>query len=217
MSGLRRAETRAANVLGRIGERFGAEWLTYSPLRMHLFHVMAKPYAAPFAESLAAVFPDARRLADVGAGSGVYAAACNQLGRPTIACERSASGRFLAHRQGVDCRRFNLTMRAPAIIPRHIDLAYSIEVAEHVPAELGDHLVKFLCASAPVVVFTAAPPGQGGTGHINEQPPSYWGERFERLHFTADRGSTDRLRAELLARANNCDVLAANIMVFCRG
>lgn len=32
---------------------------------------------------------------------------------------------------------------------------------------------------APVVLFSAATPGQSGTGHINEQWPDYWAERFE--------------------------------------
>lgn len=37
-----------------------------------------------------------------------------------------------------------------------------------------------LCALAPVVLFSAAAPGQGGLGHVNEQWPAYWVERFER-------------------------------------
>ena len=35
-----------------------------------------------------------------------------------------------------------------------------------------------LVALADVVVFGAAIPGQGGTGHRNEQWPAYWAEQF---------------------------------------
>jgi hypothetical protein len=48
-----------------------------------------------------------------------------------------------------------------------------LEVAEHLAPALAPRLVSFL-STFPLVAFTAAPPGQGGTGHINEQPKSYW-------------------------------------------
>ena len=35
-------------------------------------------------------------------------------------------------------------------------------------------------ALAPAVLFSAAIPGQGGRGHINEQWPTYWQELFGR-------------------------------------
>jgi hypothetical protein len=40
-----------------------------------------------------------------------------------------------------------------------------------------------LCELAPVVLFSAAVPGQGGHGHVNEQWPAYWVERFSSLGF----------------------------------
>lgn len=58
------------------------------------------------------------------------------------------------------------------------DLALCLEVAEHLPAECAIPLVDWLCDLAPVVVFSAATPGQGGVGHVNEQPPAFWQERF---------------------------------------
>ncbi len=65
-------------------------------------------------------------------------------------------------------------------IALRFDLAICLEVAEHIPAPAGDALVRTLSAAAPVVLFSAAIPHQGGTGHINEQWPDYWIERFER-------------------------------------
>ncbi|MDH4158655.1 MAG: class I SAM-dependent methyltransferase [Actinomycetota bacterium] len=59
------------------------------------------------------------------------------------------------------------------------DLAVCLEVAEHLPADRADGLVAELCELAPIVLFSAATPGQGGVGHINEQWPDYWSARFE--------------------------------------
>ena len=66
----------------------------------------------------------------------------------------------------------------PFDIGRTFDLAVCLEVAEHLPEASAAHLVAELVRLAPVVVFSAAMPRQGGTGHINCQPPSYWAELF---------------------------------------
>ncbi|MGA9722486.1 MAG: methyltransferase domain-containing protein, partial [Candidatus Binatus sp.] len=63
------------------------------------------------------------------------------------------------------------------------DLAVCLEVAEHLPARNARHLVAQLTSAAPQVLFSAAPPGQGGGGHINCQPLSYWRKLFEALGF----------------------------------
>ncbi len=60
----------------------------------------------------------------------------------------------------------------------HADLAMSLEVGEHVSAAAAPKLVAALVHAAPVVLFSAAIPLQGGTHHINEQWPSYWAHLF---------------------------------------
>lgn len=66
----------------------------------------------------------------------------------------------------------------PLRIGRRFDLAISLEVAEHLPAESADQFVASLTDLAPVVLFSAAIPHQGGDGHVNEQWPRYWWEKF---------------------------------------
>jgi hypothetical protein len=66
----------------------------------------------------------------------------------------------------------------PFEIPGSYDLAISVEVAEHLSEKAGAGLVRALCKVAPLVLFSAAVPGQGGSHHINEQWPSYWRSRF---------------------------------------
>ena len=58
------------------------------------------------------------------------------------------------------------------------DLALSLEVAEHLLPSRAESLVSLLCRSSDSVLFSAAVPGQGGSGHINERPQSYWAELF---------------------------------------
>jgi SAM-dependent methyltransferase len=60
------------------------------------------------------------------------------------------------------------------------DVALCLEMAEHVSPAAGDWLVSELCRVARAVVWSAAIPGQGGDGHVNEQWPDYWTNRFNR-------------------------------------
>ncbi len=73
------------------------------------------------------------------------------------------------------------------------DVAVCLEVAEHLHRSRADSFIRELCAAAPVVVFSAAIPGQGGTGHLNEQWPGYWQSQF---HVSGFRVSGD-LRYEI--------------------
>lgn len=61
---------------------------------------------------------------------------------------------------------------------RSFDVAVSMEVAEHLPESVADRYLDLLTRLSPVIVFTAATPGQGGTDHVNEQPHSYWIEKY---------------------------------------
>ena len=69
------------------------------------------------------------------------------------------------------------------------DLAVSLEVGEHLPGRAADRFVRFLCESAPVVVFSAAIPKQGGPGHCNEQWPAYWADLFAKHGHTHGSGA----------------------------
>ncbi len=66
----------------------------------------------------------------------------------------------------------------PVSIGRRFDLAVCLEVAEHLPPARAQGLVEDLVKLAPVVLFSAAIPGQGGVNHINEQYLSYWVNHF---------------------------------------
>ena len=66
---------------------------------------------------------------------------------------------------------------------KRYDLAVCLEVAEHLDAGSGSQLVDTLTDLAPLILFSAAVPGQGGVGHVNERWPGYWREQFRRRNF----------------------------------
>lgn len=63
------------------------------------------------------------------------------------------------------------------------DLCMSLEVAEHISQERADVFVDNLTKASDIILFSAALPGQGGTGHVNEQRLSYWVEKFAQRGF----------------------------------
>ena len=81
----------------------------------------------------------------------------------------------------------------PLEIGRRFDLAVCLEVAHLLEPSLAERLVLTLMSLSEVVVFSAAIPGQGGFGHLNEQWPRYWAELFAAYGYVA----TDPFRARL--------------------
>ena len=70
-------------------------------------------------------------------------------------------------------------------LQRRFDLVQSLEVAEHLPAACAATFIASLVAHSDAVLFSAAPPGQGGEGHVNEQPYEYWRRLFANRGFVA--------------------------------
>jgi hypothetical protein len=79
-------------------------------------------------------------------------------------------------------------------IPAKGDLAICLEVAEHIPAAYAGNLCRLLSNVAPTLVFTAAPPGQGGHLHVNTRPQSYWIALFAENGMEFDPQAVARIR-----------------------
>jgi len=78
-------------------------------------------------------------------------------------------------------------------LPETYDLAISLEVAEHLPETSAKAFVASLTSLSRQVLFSAAIPFQGGTGHVNEQWPEYWAELFDEKGY----GVHDVIRPEI--------------------
>lgn len=74
-------------------------------------------------------------------------------------------------------------LEKPIQIEKTFDLAVSLEVAEHLAPSSAGVFVESLTRLAPVVLFSAAIPFQGGLHHVNEQWPQYWADLFARRNY----------------------------------
>ena len=91
------------------------------------------------------------------------------------------------------------------------DLVICLEVAEHLPKERAEGFVEDLTKLGDLVLFSAAMPYQGGNGHLNEQPVSYWIELFARRGYEA----YDIIRPNIYMDQNIPFWYRNNIMVYC--
>ena len=65
------------------------------------------------------------------------------------------------------------------ITTANFDLVISLEVAEHILPDCADIFIDNLTNAGNRILFSAAIPGQGGIGHVNEQPHEYWHNKFK--------------------------------------
>jgi SAM-dependent methyltransferase len=206
----------AQGSLTALGERIGWQWLIYNPVVYYGFERAARRNAPLFAQALQRCIPGVERTLDVGCGTGEYVAALRIAGVEAIGVEYSQRLRRRCVRKGIDVYPFDLAQATPLPPGAPFDLAYSLEVAEHVSEDFSDALVAYLARASDRIVFTAAQPGQGGTGHINEQPREYWVEKFhEQSRLRLDADATSALAREL-RRLGAFDYLASNLSVFRR-
>lgn len=153
-----------------------------------------------------------RSIVDFGCGVGTWLRAAGELGVDDVL---GLDGEYVDRRLlQIPAGRFRPTDLARPVprLGRRFDLAMSLEVAEHLPAARADGFVADVASAADVVLFSAAIPGQGGNGHVNERFPSYWIARFSALGFRC----YDAIRPEFWGRADVEVWYRQNALVFAR-
>jgi SAM-dependent methyltransferase len=146
---------------------------------------------------------------DVGCGTGLMLTKLAENGVRVLGVEGSRAAIRQA-RKAIPVLRANLERGVPAV--GRFDVCLCIEVAEHLRPKTAPVLIEGLTRLSDTVVFTAAPPGQAGTAHINLQPPSYWASLFGEQGF-----AWSPLRDELLAAIADIPrprFIHRNLMVF---
>ncbi|VIO76110.1 hypothetical protein CI1B_62410 [Bradyrhizobium ivorense] len=131
-------------------------------------------------------FVKPKTLVDVGCGVGTWLSVAGDLGVTTLIGFEGAWVRDVTTEPGnltVNVCELDSYIVLPPDLPARYDLALCTEVAEHLPEKRSTSLVNDLCALSDVVLFSAAIPGQGGSGHINEQWQGYWAEKFRAHEF----------------------------------
>lgn len=149
-------------------------------------------------ESAAVVVPHLLRLVapqsvvDVGCGLGAWLAVLAEHGVEDV---HGVDGPWVdAHLLEIPAAAYEaVDLHEPLALGRRFDLALCLEVAQLLPPAVADQLVRSLVGLADVVVFSAAIPGQGGIGHVNEQWPRHWAGLFASHGYVA----TDPIRARV--------------------
>jgi SAM-dependent methyltransferase len=119
--------------------------------------------------------PYTPRVIDVGCGEGWFASALQAEGCHVTAIDVEAPPETAL---GVNVQPVDLE-GAYELERNAYDLGVCLEVAEHLTEPAGARLVAELCASCRVIAWSAAIPGQGGSGHLTERWPTYWHEVFK--------------------------------------
>ena len=148
---------------------------------------------------------------DVGCGTGTWLSAFDEYGvKDFLGIDGDHVRKDMLQ---IPTERFlALDLTKPFHLDRQFDLVISLEVAEHLPRECAGTFIGSLTELAPVALFSAAIPFQGGTDHVNEQWPSYWAERFREKEYLA----VDCLRERVWQNENVAWFYAQNMLIFVR-
>lgn len=155
------------------------------------------------------------RVIDVGCGTGALLEALRDRSCEVFGLDYANAALKYCRARRLNVAKFDLE-RDIFNDKRTFDVAVSMEVAEHLPERAADRYVDLLTRLSPIVVFTAAPPGQGGTDHVNEQPPSYWINKFRQRGFEHVEELSQRWRETWKAAGDVKGWYYENLMIFRR-
>jgi SAM-dependent methyltransferase len=151
--------------------------------------------SAPTVVSLLAGLLDVSSVLDVGCGRGVWLREWQNQGVGDFV---GIDGDYVDDSGLVipPDRFLKCDLSKPFDLNRRFDLVQSLEVGEHIAEAYADSFVKSLATHGDIILFSAAVPGQGGEFHVNEQPLSYWRDKFAALGFRVFDWLRPRIRRE---------------------
>ena len=149
---------------------------------------------------------------DFGCATGTWLAECKRQG---VSCVLGLDGDWVD--QGlleIDAEEFTVhNLGLVKYVPKcTYDLALCIEVAEHLSENAVEMLIDTITEASNIVLFSAAVCGQGGTGHINEQPQHYWANQFA----ARDYSCVDLIRPEIWGCESVNVIYKQNMLLYVR-
>jgi hypothetical protein len=116
-----------------------------------------------------------KKIVDFGCGRGDWLKVCLQHGAASIL----GLDTYSLDSKPLSIPTIYTDLTKQIKLDEKFDVAICMEVAEHLDVKYSNILVNSLVNAAPVILFSAAIPGQGGVHHVNEQPPIYWHKIFQ--------------------------------------
>ena len=133
----------------------------------------------PFADRLALWIKDEinpNKVIDLGCGPGIHVWAMNDAGIDAIGIDIDSRVDGLIKIEQGDLLNLDGS--------RQSDLVVCYEVAEHIDPQYSDNIVESVYKTIQddgILIWTAAKPGQGGVGHINNRKKDYWLNKFTNI------------------------------------
>jgi 2-polyprenyl-3-methyl-5-hydroxy-6-metoxy-1,4-benzoquinol methylase len=156
-----------------------------------------------------------KSVIDVGCGTGALLQELMTMGCEVVGLDNSKAAMEYCKARNIDVRKFDIE-KDDLSHDSLYDVAISLEVAEHLPAEIAERFVAVLSSLAKVVIFSAAPPGQLGTDHINLQHKEYWIDKFIGYGFVYDSIKADKWKREWQESKSVEGWYFQNLMIFIR-
>lgn len=119
---------------------------------------------------------------DVGCGTGIMVKTARVLGVEAFGVDQLVQPDWPPY-------FFHANLVSYFKLPEPVELVTCIEVGEHLHESAHHTLCDTLAdnvAGGGTLIFSAARPGQGGTGHISCRPAEYWGNEFTLRKMTMD-------------------------------
>lgn len=156
-------------------------------------------------------FVTSRSVVDIGCGRGLWLKAFMEQGIKEVA---GYDGDYVDREKlAFPSEYFHaVDLEKPVSFSQQFDLAVSLEVGEHLPSSAADVFVETLTKAAPLILFSAAIPLQGGSRHINEQWPGYWEKKFAAHGYVP----VDAIRRHIWGNSQISFFYQQNILFFVR-
>jgi len=162
------------------------------------------------------ITPDLSSLVDFGCGVGWFLYYFKKLGIDDIVgVEPNRETLQIVDKSVKENIKF-LDLTKKINLKRRFDLALNIEVVEHINKKYEDIVLKNITRHVDLLIFSAATPGQGGHGHVNEQPFKYWERKLNSFGFFCREDETQKFR-QYLKKKKAKKWYVKNISIWKRG
>ena len=157
---------RYDKIFQQLNDLYSGGWYQMREISFNQIEHEEGPFAKRLAEWIAEnINPET--VLDVGCGPGTYVNAMRDHGIEATGIDtdsRVIGKDYLKHESLFDTEDKS-------------DLVVCLEVAEHIDSKLSESVASSIAKAVMpggLLIWSAAHPGQGGTGHINCQPKVYW-------------------------------------------
>lgn len=180
---------RYDKIFRQLNDLYRRGWYEVDRISYQQIETEEGPFAERLAQWIAAELAP-KTVIDIGCGPGTYVRALRAAGVDAtgIDTDERVIGQSHLQRQSL----FELERQA--------ELVLCLEVAEHIDPALAHSIAQNVAAAVEpggTLIWSAAHPGQGGTGHINCQPKDYWAATLESAGLKRDEETEHQMLAHI--------------------